>query len=105
LAARAATWLSWLAAALDLAFLAGLGLALWRAANAQPNILLFGLPAGAAPLFALPWLAAILAAGALVLTGLSWKRRESSPGLRGVWLLVPLASLALAGLLVTAGVL
>jgi pimeloyl-ACP methyl ester carboxylesterase len=72
--------LGWLAALVDLAFAACLGVFILRTAAQDETLLLFGLPTAAAPLFILPWVAALLAAGSLALAALSWRdlsRRRS----------------------------
>jgi pimeloyl-ACP methyl ester carboxylesterase len=94
--ARAARWLGILAAAVNLAFLAGLAWFLWQAVSENENILLLGLPAEAAPLFALPWLAAILAASLAVLAFPAWRGRYWSAVGRAHFLLLTLSALGLA---------
>jgi pimeloyl-ACP methyl ester carboxylesterase len=94
-----ARWLAALVAALDLSF-AGLLLLLIRSASAeQPYLLIFGLPAQAAPLFAAPWAAAALSLGLAALAGLAWKDGYWSAAGRIHFTLVTAAALGFTWLL------
>jgi pimeloyl-ACP methyl ester carboxylesterase len=69
----AARWLAALVAALYLGFSGLLLLLIMTTASEEPYLLLFGLPAQAALLFAVPWIAAALSLGLVVFVVLAWK--------------------------------
>jgi hypothetical protein len=97
--------LAWLAAVLDLGFAGGLGLFLWRAAADDPYLLLFGLPAAAAPLFVLPWIALLLALAALFFSRRVLSRSAGSGRSLALTLLPALAVLAFSAWLFYFGLL
>jgi hypothetical protein len=86
-------------AGLNLTFVAGLAWFIITTSETAPYVLLFGLPSQAAPLFILPWLAALLTLGLLVLTVLAWKNRDGSVAWRVSHSLLILAALGFVGLL------
>lgn len=69
-----ARWISALASAGAIIFLAGLAMAIGKTASQNPMILAFGLPQSYSWLFWLPWIVAFLTAGSVFMTFQSWKR-------------------------------
>jgi pimeloyl-ACP methyl ester carboxylesterase len=68
-----ARWLASVTALVDLLFAAAVVVLILLTNQQQPGLLTFGLPAEAAPLFWVPWLAAALTLGLAVLALLAWK--------------------------------
>jgi pimeloyl-ACP methyl ester carboxylesterase len=92
-AGRAARWLGWVVAALNLSFFVALVTWIVRLSSAEPYVLLFGLPSGGAILFVLPLLAAVLTVGLWVFAVVAWMRGYWSPAGRVHYSLVALAAL------------
>jgi len=90
---RAARWLGWAVAALNLFFFIALVTWIVRLSSAEPYVLLFGLPSGGAFLFVLPLVAGVLTVGMLVSAVLAWLRGYWSPAGRVHYSLVTLAAL------------
>ena len=72
-AAGFARWLATITVLLDLLFSAAVVALIVLTSQQQPGLLRFGLPPEAAPLFWVPWLAAVLTVGVLWLAFLAWK--------------------------------
>lgn len=70
----AAHALAAVAAALALVFLVGLAVTVMQTVAANPYVLAFGVPGGAAWLFALPWAVAALTLGVVAVAVLAWRR-------------------------------
>jgi len=94
-----ARWLAALVAALHLGFSALLLVLIVTTAEAQPYLLLFGLPPEAALLFAVPWVAAALSLGLVVFAVLAWKDGYWSAFGRIHYTLVTVAALGFVWLL------
>jgi len=100
-----ARWLATVTVLLDLFFAVALVVLIWATGQQQPQLLLFGLPSEAAPLFWLPWLAALLTAGVLFMTLLAWKDEYWSLAARVHFTLVAGAAAGFIWLLYSYGVL
>jgi len=104
-AAWLARWLAALVATLHLAFMALLLILIINTSNAQPYLLLFGLPPEAAPLFIVPWVAGALSLGLVLLAWPVWRERFWSLAGRIHYTLVTLAALGFVWLLLDWGLL
>jgi len=96
-------WLSALVAALHLSFAVLLVLVIRQTAEAQPNLLLFGLPPENAPLFIVPWVAGALSLGLAALAYFAWRDGYWSSAGRIHYTLVTLAALGFFWLLLDWG--
>lgn len=83
-----ARWLAFVTLLLDLLFAAALVALIVFTDDQQPGLLLFGLPPEAAPLFAVPWVAAAFTMALLWLALLAWKDDDWSPASRVHYTLV-----------------
>jgi len=98
-----ARWLAIVTMLLDLVFAAAVVALIWLTNQQQPGLLRFGLPPEAAPLFVVPWVAAALTAGLVVLTLLAWKDGDWSLAGRVHFTLVVAAAGAFVWLLYSWG--
>ncbi len=100
-----ARWLATITMLLDLLFAGAVAALIWLASQQQPGLLRFGLPAEAAPLFWVPWVAAVLTTGVLWLAFLAWKDGFWSLAGRIHFTLVALGAASFIWLLVSWGML
>ncbi|WP_412068790.1 alpha/beta fold hydrolase [Rubrivirga sp. IMCC43871] len=102
---RGPRWVAGAAATAALVWVGGLGAAVAQAAAVNPYLLAFGLPGDAAWLLVLPWLTAALAAGAVGLAIVAWRRRWWTAMWRAHYALVAAASGTVVAVAAMAGLL